>query len=62
MIRPLMARVPLIALFGFALLSMGAGSGSAKAGDLMDAISNMIGGNTVDEDQYQERSPLVVPP
>lgn len=62
MIRPLMVRVPLIALFAFSLLNVGLLSGPAKAGDLMDAISNMMGGNAVDEDQYQERSPLVVPP
>ena len=53
MIRPLMVRVPLIALFAFSLLNVGLLSGPAKAGDLMDAISNMMGGNAVDEDQYQ---------
>jgi hypothetical protein len=62
MIRPLMVRVPLAALFVSAALSFGVVSTSANAGDLMDAISNMMGGNSVDEDQYQERSPLVVPP
>ena len=62
MIRPLMVRVPLAALFVSAALSFGVMSAPARAGDLMDAISNMIGGNSVDEDQYQERSPLVVPP
>ena len=62
MIRPLMVRVPLAALFVSAALGVGVMSAPARAGDLMDAISNMIGGNSVDEDQYQERSPLVVPP
>ncbi|MEI6574394.1 MAG: hypothetical protein WCO61_12745 [Alphaproteobacteria bacterium] len=62
MIRPLMVRVPLAALFASAALSFGVMSAPARAGDLMDAISNMMGGNNVDEDQYQERSPLVVPP
>ena len=62
MIRPLMVRVSFLALFALSLLSLGLVSGPAKAGDLMDAISNIMGGNSVDEDQYQERSPLVVPP
>ena len=62
MIRPLMVRVPLAALCVSAALSFGVMSAPAQAGDLMDAISNMLGGNAVDEDQYKERSPLVVPP
>jgi hypothetical protein len=57
-----MVRVPLAALFISTTLSFGVVSAPAHAGDLMDAISNLIGGNKVDEDQYQERSPLVVPP
>ena len=62
MIRSLMVRVPLAALLASAVLGVGVMSAPARAGDLMDAISNMLGGNNVDEDQYQERSPLVVPP
>jgi len=62
MIRPLIVRVAPIAVFVVSLLGSGVMSSPVKAGDLMDALSNMIGGNQVDEDQYQERSPLVVPP
>lgn len=56
--------VKIALLVSAALISFSVASRStpARAGDLMDAISNMIGGNTVDPDQYQERSPLVVPP
>ncbi len=47
-----------------ALISFSVASRStpARAGDLMDTLSNMIGGPSADPDQYQERSPLVVPP
>jgi len=62
MIRPLMVRVPLAALLVSAAVTFGVASAPAHAGDLMDALSNMLGGNAVDEDQYKERSPLVVPP
>lgn len=62
MIRSVMVRVPLVALYASAALSFGVVSGSARAGDLMDTLSNIMGGNAVEEDQYQERSPLVIPP
>lgn len=62
MIRPLMVRLPLVAVFALSLSYFGIASHPAKAGDLMDALSSMIGGNKIDEDQYTERSPLVVPP
>jgi len=52
-------------LFVIAALGLFVSSAStpARAGDLMDFIANLAGGGAnADEDQYKERSPLVVPP
>lgn len=55
-------KVALLAAAALLSLSLASFSTPARAGDLMDAISNMIGTDTADPEQYQERSPLVVPP